>query len=59
MPSCFDKWREWVKLRKQFKQKLAFTDTFLNPRRHALGYAFRKWQMLDRRLKESFEKIKH
>lgn len=59
MPYCFDRWRQWVKIRKQFKLKLAFTSTFASHKRHALGHAFRKWRNLEAKMRAQLANVKH
>lgn len=58
MPHCFDRWKQWIKMRKLFAYWLTYTSNFANPRRHALSQAFNKWRGKAPTLKSDLTRIK-
>ncbi|CDW80517.1 UNKNOWN [Stylonychia lemnae] len=47
LPKCLDRWKQWVKLRKQYKKSLDLLNKKLDPRLSVLQFAFRKWKYGD------------
>ncbi|TNV87379.1 hypothetical protein FGO68_gene17557 [Halteria grandinella] len=44
MPHCFDRWRQWVKLRKTYAYWLRYTSNFSNHRKLTMAKAFTQWK---------------
>lgn len=58
IPSCFDRWRLWIKYRKAMGYRLRFCNAFVSPRRHALFSAFRAWKTLDPSYKSQLSSLR-
>lgn len=53
IPWCFDRWKEWIKMRKQFKYYLNFLNKRCSFKHSDLSWAFNKWKTYEEKKKKN------